>query len=223
MLSADVNVGGTWDGPEFAGGAEIRGGAMSLPGLGVRYEGLHGGARFQGDSLVLDNVALRSGGSLASGSVRLEDLSRPVLDLGFRADEFRAVDVRSFLTLAATGGLRLQGPLFHSNLTGNLTANSGVLYFADLVSKRIIDLEDPTIADLVDTTLLRRENLGRQVPEPIPGFTHYPGSPGSAGLRRLAPVRRGQHPARAAKYSSARRARPIRPRARWTHCGARIP
>jgi translocation and assembly module TamB len=50
--------------------------------------------------------------------------------------------------------------LFHSLLTGNLTANSGVLYFADLVSKRIIDLEDPTIADLVDTTLLRRENLG---------------------------------------------------------------
>jgi translocation and assembly module TamB len=35
-----------------------------------------------------------------------------------------------------------------------------VLYFADLVNKRIIDLEDPSIADLVDTTLIRRENLG---------------------------------------------------------------
>ena len=35
-----------------------------------------------------------------------------------------------------------------------------MLYFADLVNKRIIDLEDPTIADLVDTTLIRRENLG---------------------------------------------------------------
>jgi translocation and assembly module TamB len=34
-----------------------------------------------------------------------------------------------------------------------------VLYFADLVTKRIIDLEDPTIADLVDTTLLRSQNL----------------------------------------------------------------
>jgi hypothetical protein len=161
MLSADVSVGGTWDAPKFAGRAEIRGGAMSVPGLGVRYEGLHGGARFQGDSLVLDNVALRSGGNLSiGGSVRLEELSHPILDLDFRANEFRAIDVRNFLTLAATGGLRLQGPLFHANLTGDLTANSGVLYFADLVSKRIIDLEDPTIADLVDTTLLRRENLG---------------------------------------------------------------
>jgi translocation and assembly module TamB len=143
------------------GGLAFRDGAMSLPGLGVRYDGLHGGARFRGDSLVLNDVSLRSGGSLVvGGSILMEDLSRPVLDLAFRAQDFRAVDVRSFLTLSATGELRLRGPLFHSLLTGDLTANSGVLYFADLVSKRIIDLEDPTIADLVDTTLLRRENLG---------------------------------------------------------------
>jgi translocation and assembly module TamB len=160
-LSADVNVSGTWKAPQFAGGVQIRDGALTLPGLGVRYDGLHGKASFKGDSLVLDDVSLRSGGSLAvGGSVLLEDLSRPVLDLAFRAQDFRALDVRNFLTLSATGGLRLQGPLFRSHLTGDLTANTGVLYFADLVSKRIIDLEDPTIADLVDTTLLRRENLG---------------------------------------------------------------
>ena len=161
MLKADVNVTGTWSAPRFVGGLEIRGGAMSLPGLGVRYDGLHGSASFQGDSLVLKDVSVRSGGTLGiTGSIFLEDLTRPVLDLGFRAQTFRALDVRNFLTLSATGGLRLRGPLFHSVLTGDLAANSGVLYFADLVSKRIIDLEDPTIADLVDTTLLRRENLG---------------------------------------------------------------
>lgn len=159
-LSVDVNVEGTWEAPRFAGGAEIRGGAMSVPGLGVRYDGLHGRARFQGDSLVLDSLVLRSGGRLGiSGTIRLEDLSRPVLDLTFRSDAFRALDVRNFLTFTGTGGLRLRGPLFRSTLTGDLNANSGVLYFADLVSKRIIDLEDPTIADLVDTTLLRSQNL----------------------------------------------------------------
>jgi translocation and assembly module TamB len=67
--------------------------------------------------------------------------------------------VRNFLTFTGTGGLRLRGPLFQASLTGDLNANSGLLYFADLVSKRIIDLEDPTIADLVDTTLLRSQNL----------------------------------------------------------------
>jgi autotransporter translocation and assembly factor TamB len=135
---------------------------MTIPGLGVRFGEVRGGATFQGDSLVLHDVALSSnGGSLGiTGSVRLQDLARPVLDLGFRANDFRAIDVRNFLTLDATGGLKLQGPFFRSTLSGDLTANSGVLYFADLVSKRIIDLEDPTIADLVDTTLLRREDLG---------------------------------------------------------------
>ena len=66
----------------------------------------------QGDSLVLDNVTLRGGdGSLAiTGSVRLEDLARPVLDLGFRANEFRAVDVPRFLSLDGTGRLQLEGP-----------------------------------------------------------------------------------------------------------------
>jgi translocation and assembly module TamB len=160
MLSVDVNVDGTWDTPRFAGGVRIRGGAMSVPGLGVRYDGLDGRARFQGDSLVLDSLVLRSGGRLGiDGSIRLVDLTRPVLDLGFRADAFRALDVKNFLTFTGTGGLRLRGPLFQATLNGDLTANSGVLYFADLVSKRIIDLEDPTIADLVDTTLLRSQNL----------------------------------------------------------------
>jgi translocation and assembly module TamB len=160
LLSVNMNVEGTWDDPQFAGGAGIRGGAMSLPGLGVRYEDLHGSARFEGDSLVLDSLRLRSGGSLAiNGSIRVEDLARPVLDLDVRAQDFRALDVRNFLTFTGTGGLRLRGPLFGATVSGDLTANSGVLYFADLVSKRIIDLEDPTIADLVDTTLLRSQNL----------------------------------------------------------------
>ena len=83
-----------------------------------------------------------------------------MLTLDFRAEQFRAIDVRSFLTLVGTGDLQLRGPVFGSTLTGSVLANSGVLYFADLVNKRIIDLEDPSIADLVDTTLIRRENLG---------------------------------------------------------------
>jgi len=162
VLSTDVNVSGTWQSPRLTGAVAIRDGAMTVPGLGVRFGQVRGRATFQGDSMVLDDVSLgSSGGTLGiTGSIKLEDLARPVLNLGFRANDFRAIDVRNFLTLDATGGLQLRGPFFQSTLSGNLTANSGVLYFADLVSKRIIDLEDPTIADLVDTTLLRREELG---------------------------------------------------------------
>jgi hypothetical protein len=54
----------------------------------------------------------------------------------------------------------LRGPLFGATLSGSLTANEGVIYFADLVQKQVIDLSDPTIADLVDSTLIGTEDLG---------------------------------------------------------------
>ncbi|MGI9040916.1 MAG: translocation/assembly module TamB domain-containing protein [Gemmatimonadales bacterium] len=162
VLAADVQVGGTWAAPRLRGSVNVSGGGMSVPGLGVRLATLDGGAVLQGDSVQLRGVRLTSGsGELTvGGAIRLEELSRPILSLDFRANEFHALDVRNFATLTATGDLQLRGPVFGATLTGSLLANSGVLYFADLVNKRIIDLEDPTIADLVDTTLLRREDLG---------------------------------------------------------------
>ncbi|MEO7985196.1 MAG: translocation/assembly module TamB domain-containing protein [Gemmatimonadales bacterium] len=161
-LAADVQVEGTWASPRLAGKVEVTGGSMSVPGLGVRFGTVKGGAVLKGDSVVLRDVLLTSGGGRleATGGLRLEELSRPVLGLKLHAEQFRALDVHSFLTLVGSGDLELRGPVFGSTLTGNLIANSGVLYFADLVNKRIIDLEDPAYADLVDTTLIRRENLG---------------------------------------------------------------
>ncbi|HKT59904.1 MAG TPA: translocation/assembly module TamB domain-containing protein [Gemmatimonadales bacterium] len=160
-LKADVQIEGSWAKPKLAGTVDVLQGAMTVPGLGIRGS-VRGGATLDADSLALRNVRLTSGGGklTVGGSVRLENLSKPVLNLQFHADEFRAIDVRNFLTLVGTGDLQLKGPVFGATLTGGLTANSGVLYFADLVNKRIIDLEDPSIADLVDTTLIRRENLG---------------------------------------------------------------
>jgi translocation and assembly module TamB len=161
-LIADVQVEGTWAAPRLAGAVEIRNGSMALPGLGVHFGTVKGGALLQGDSVTLRNVLLKSGTGrmTVAGSVHLEELAKPVFSLDFKAEQFRAVDVRSFLTLVGSGELQLRGPIFGSTLTGKLLANSGVLYFADLINKRIIDLEDPSIADLVDTTLIRRENLG---------------------------------------------------------------
>ncbi|MBA3659130.1 MAG: translocation/assembly module TamB domain-containing protein [Gemmatimonadales bacterium] len=161
-LHADVQVEGTWEDPKLAGTVEVRGGAMSVPGLGVRFGTVRGGALLQGDSVLLKDVLLTSGGGdlLVDGGIHLENLSRPVFDLGLRAEHFRAIDLRNFLALTASGRLQLTGPLLGATLTGAITANSGVLYFADLVNKQVIDLEDPLNAALVDTTLIRQQGLG---------------------------------------------------------------
>jgi translocation and assembly module TamB len=163
-MAVDVEVEGTWEAPRLAGSVGIRNGAMDVPGLGVRFGSVEGGAVLRGDSLLLRDLRITSGGGnlLVGGAVRLEDLSRPLFDLDLRANQFLAIDVRNFLTLTGTGNLSLRGPLLGSTLTGNLTANSGVLYFADLVNKRVIDLDDPTIADLVDSTMFQEKDLRGQ-------------------------------------------------------------
>ena len=162
-LKADVQVGGTWSAPRLAGAIDIHGGSMSLPGLGVRFGGGPTAARSSkatrcGCTMWCSPAAAAGSRSAARCGWRTSRARSSTST--FKANQFRALDVRSFLTLVGTGDLELRGPVFGATLTGGLLANSGVLYFADLVNKRIIDLEDPSIADLVDTTLIRRENLG---------------------------------------------------------------
>ncbi|CAN5903160.1 hypothetical protein BH24GEM1_BH24GEM1_06020 [soil metagenome] len=161
-LAVDAEVTGTWDAPRLAGDLVVRDGSMEIPGLGVRFGSVTGGAVLQGDSVLLRDVRMTSGGGdlLVGGAIRLENLSRPLFSLDLAASQFLAMDVRNFLTLVATGDMSLKGPLIGATLTGSLTANSGVLYFADLVNKRVIDLDDPTIADLVDSTLIAEGDLG---------------------------------------------------------------
>ena len=70
------------------------------------------------------------------------------------------MDVRTFLTLVATGRMQVRGPIFGATLTGTGRADEGALYFADLVTKQIVDLNDPATADLIDTALVRQARLG---------------------------------------------------------------
>jgi hypothetical protein len=94
--------------------------------------------------------------------VRLEELSRARLDLHIRTRDYQAIDVRDYLSLAATADLDLRGSVDHPVLTGRATATRGVLYFADLVTKQVVNLEDTLFAQFVDTALVRRQRLGAE-------------------------------------------------------------
>jgi len=161
-LRAVVEVAGTWESPQLGGIVEIRNASADVPGLGVHYDRVNALAHLAGDSVTVDSLVARSGeGNLrATGGLRLERLTRPVLDLTFRARRFRAIDVRRFLTLDATGTVRLTGPVFRAHLTGRMTADAGNLHFADLITKRIVDLENPGDSGLIDLNLIRSEQLG---------------------------------------------------------------
>ncbi len=162
-LDLDIRGSGTWRDPHLQGTVSIHDGGVTLPSLGVRYDRIRARARFDGDSMVVDTLHLGSGeGSLdVTGSARFPELARPALALHAVANNFLAADMPQYLTMRATGSVDLTGEVLHPVLTGSaVTVNQGVLYFADLITKNVIDLGDPANAALVDTTVLRRRGLG---------------------------------------------------------------
>ncbi|HEX5386829.1 MAG TPA: translocation/assembly module TamB domain-containing protein [Gemmatimonadales bacterium] len=162
QLVAEATIQGTWDDPQVSGSASVSRGAMTIPGIGVRYAAILGRAEFRRDSLLIPYALVTSGGGTLeiTGGIRLENLSRPLLHLDLEANQFRMLDIRNFLAATVSGHVELRGPVLNATATGHATVDQGVLYFADLVNKSVIDLSDPSIADLVDTTLIRQQNLG---------------------------------------------------------------
>ncbi len=175
VVQVDARIGGSWASPQMAGQIVISDAGMTVPSLGVRYEPFGGAIRFDADSVYFDDLAIRgsstlspglfqrttSAGELAiGGSVRVPRLSEPDLRVRLTPTDFLVLDVRDFLTARTSGAVQLNGPLWRPVLTGNARATGGVLYFQDLVSKSVVNLWDPEVADLVDTLELRRLRLG---------------------------------------------------------------
>jgi hypothetical protein len=167
-LKADFGITGSWNRPQLTGRIALREGSARIPSLGVRHRDLNGAFRLSGDTIRIDSLKLRSGRGSAdvTGFVRLEELSRPVLQLQIAARNFHALDVRDFLSLTASGNVQLRGPLYQASLTGRGTITEGVLYFADLVEKNILNLEefaqDPLYGELIDPEVIRQQGLGAQ-------------------------------------------------------------
>jgi autotransporter translocation and assembly factor TamB len=160
-LNVDARVEGTWDAPRLAGTVGVVDGELTVPGLGVRYTAINGDLRLTGDSIVAEGLSLESdpGRLDISGGVQLDGLTRPRFDLTLDAREFRIMDVENYLSLTGWGTVRIAGTVLRPVLTGEGALTNSVIYFTDLLTKNIVNLEDPRLADLVDTLALRKENL----------------------------------------------------------------
>ncbi len=163
-FAVDAQVEGGWEAPRLGGWVDLRDGSGFVPGLGVGYSPVNGRIRLVGDSLVADSLSVGSGIGTAviRGAVRLERLTHPVLDLRLAARDLPLIDVDDYLTLRASGQVALIGPIERPVLTGSALATNSVVYFADLITKDIVNLEDPLNVDLVDTTALRAQRLRAQ-------------------------------------------------------------
>ena len=160
VFSADLGIAGTWDAPRLRGELQIANAAATIPTLNVRYEEVNGRLALSGDTIAIQSLSARSerGRADFTGIVRLEQLTHPVLDLQIAADQFKALDLRNNVAITASGRLSLKGPVFGATLTGQGNVTSGVLYFADLVQKRIVNLDE--LADTSLAALIQQQQLG---------------------------------------------------------------
>lgn len=162
VFNADLGIGGTWESPRLRGSLEIGNASATIPALNVRYTDMHGRLSLRGDTIRVDTISLRSerGRAELSGYVRMDRLTKPVLGLSITTSEFKALDLRGYLTLTTSGQVSLTGPVFGAQLSGRGTVTAGVLHFADLVNKRVVNLDEPWVQDLIDTSLIRQNRLG---------------------------------------------------------------
>jgi len=160
VFSADLGIAGTWDAPRLRGELQIANAAATIPTLDVRYEEVNGRLTLSGDTIAIQSLSARSerGRADFTGIVRLEQLTHPALDLRIAADQFKALDLRNNVAITASGRLSLKGPVFGATLTGQAKVTSGVLYFADLVQKRIVNLDE--LADTSLAALIQQQRLG---------------------------------------------------------------
>jgi hypothetical protein len=133
QLSVDILVGGTAMDPVLSGTAAIREGVLTLRLLNQRYEAVEGEATLEGDVIRLDRLVARSDGSaLATGTIRLDDLANPVLDLVVELDRFRAQRVSGRRDAAFSGRISLRGTPLVPVIAGNIFVDDGTLDLAQL-------------------------------------------------------------------------------------------
>src|SRR5258708_16309842 len=120
VFSADLGIRGTWEAPRLRGGLEIGNSAATIPALSVRYTNLNGSLSLRGDTIRVDSLTASSerGRAELTGYLQLERLTKPVLALNITTSEFKALDLRGYLVLTASGSVALTVPVFAATLTG---------------------------------------------------------------------------------------------------------
>jgi len=172
-FTANVNLGGTWRHPTLDGQVRIADGALGLSNLGVRWNSLNARLDLNGDSLSLSRVSLateendRRGVASLGGWITFADLDNPKFDVWLRAEHLHVIDrlrlanltVSTKTSYGSIDTLRLRGSEQSSELTGTVVVDQGSIFLPDFNKKQIVNLDDPELYNLVDTSLLVNRKL----------------------------------------------------------------
>ena len=147
-ISGQVKFGGTLDKLSPEGEMVLIDGGAFAPGLGVRHENMFGLSTWTSDGEVeIEIIAEAEGEASVHGSVGIEDVANPNLDLEVNFQEFQALDRRD-VSARLSGDLTIQGPYIRPVVSGNLFVDEGTLFVEEF--QRAVDVVD--LLASVDTT-----------------------------------------------------------------------
>lgn len=154
----------------YDGEARLTGASAWIPELDELYLLQWAHLRFQGTKAELDSVvvASASGGTMdVKGTVDLTKLQDPVFDLHFAARGLRAVNSRKMeFTMGGQGDLG--GSLTKPTLSGKLRFSDGHMRIQSfLTGQGAVDLTNPEIMSLVDTSLVTERRLVARAQNPF--------------------------------------------------------
>lgn len=163
-MALDVRAEGTWDVTNYTGYVDIAEGSLRIPSLGAYYRGIDARFTLSREVMTVARCQLLGGDGVldVSGTITFDSLfsARPDLRLGLVFSRFAAFDIPEFGAFTGSGNLQLNGPSLGATLTGRAVVDAGSLQFADLVQKRIVNLDDPEFRAMVDSSLTATADLG---------------------------------------------------------------
>ena len=170
-LTANVDVHGTTAHPQVSGAVTVKDGFAYLPGTGTRLEHIAADIGLDGDTVRVKTLTAqtnqeRHGLVNVSGTVALDHYDNPVFALKATANHLRAIDRRGLASLdvSTTTPLTLTGPYRGATVRGGIQVDEGTIYIPELLKKRVVDLNDSTLATVLDTTVPQNRTLLPQAP-----------------------------------------------------------
>lgn len=158
-VSGDLRMTGTPRDLAPSGTIEVADGAWTVGALGVRQSDVQGTLEVSEDRTVRVDARARSGGTLeVRGTLSLDSLANPGLELELALDGFSAVDRRD-IEGAVSGDLTLSGRYQSPVIEGALQVDRGNLYLEEFQRNLgVVDLSDPRFF-AVDTALVRGQSV----------------------------------------------------------------
>ncbi len=173
LAIADLTMSGTLNKPVANGRISLARGTLLLPVINIRLTDMAGAIRVAHDSLTIDSLVATSQGKMkVQGMVDLTDPEALPVDISITGNDLRIMNTKEYgwaviddsLTLGGSlRALSLSKPTARLVLGGKVDLTDGVFYAPEAGAPTPIDLGDPTVYKIADTTDQATKNL---IPRP---------------------------------------------------------